>query len=139
MTAYRFAILRYVPDPVRQEAINAGVVVLSGESSGIAVRILQQDDAARLKWLGMDDDIDFLQDLAVEIGDGRSWNLEMLERAHREWGEQFACRRFARRCMMTPTGFALNSTGAMSPILARDDRVHTVIDGKPARRYPAHC
>ena len=59
MTAYRFAILRYVPDPVRQEAINVGVVVMSGEPSRIAVRMLQRTDASRLKWLGMGGDMDY--------------------------------------------------------------------------------
>jgi len=86
VTAYRFAILRYVPDPVRQEAINVGVVVMSGEPSRIAVRMLQRTDASRLKWLGMGGDMDFLQDLAAELGDARSWSPEVLERAHREWG-----------------------------------------------------
>ncbi|HZD68422.1 MAG TPA: DUF3037 domain-containing protein [Actinomycetes bacterium] len=92
MTAYRFAILRYVPDPVRQEAINVGVVVASAEPSRIAVRVLQRREAARLKWLGFDDDIEFLQDLAEEMrasppfGSERTWNPETLERAHREWG-----------------------------------------------------
>jgi hypothetical protein len=92
MTAYRFAVLRYVPDPVRQETLNVGVVVASSEPWRIAVRVLHRREAARLKWLGLDDDIEFLQDLAEEIGAspqlGREpiWNAEMLERAHQEWG-----------------------------------------------------
>lgn len=92
MTAYRFVILRYVPDPVRLEMINVGVVVISEEPWHLAVRVLPRSDAGRLKWLGMDDDIDFLQDLAKEmrssptLGSESAWGVEMLERAHREWG-----------------------------------------------------
>jgi hypothetical protein len=92
MTAFRFAILRYVPDPVRQETINVGVVVASDEPSRNAVRVLQRTEGRRLKWLGFDDDIEFLGDLADEmrstaLSDGeRLWNIEALERAHKDWG-----------------------------------------------------
>jgi hypothetical protein len=86
MTAYQFAVLRYVPDAERQESVNVGVVVAAPDSSDAEIRILKAADAARLKWLGIRDDIAFLHDIADDLTHPDRRAADALMHAHLEWG-----------------------------------------------------
>jgi hypothetical protein len=90
MTAFQYAVLQYVPDPVRQESLNVGVVVAIPGSDTAAVRMLKKPEAARLKWLGVKDDIQFLDDLADDLSHPEvppgGTAADVLARAHTEWG-----------------------------------------------------
>ena len=86
MTAYQFAVLKYVPDAVRHETVNVGVVVAIPGSPTAEVRVLLKAEANRLKWLGISDDIAFLQDIADDLTHPGMVAVEALTRAHLEWG-----------------------------------------------------
>lgn len=86
MTAYRFAVLRYVPDAERQETVNVGVVVAAPGSHDAEVRVLKAADASRLKWLGVKDDIGFLHDIADDLSHPGTVAADALVRARKEWG-----------------------------------------------------
>lgn len=90
MTAYQYAVLRYVPDPARQESVNVGVVVAVPDSDSAEVRTLRKADASRLKWLGVKDDIAFLQDLADDLAHPPlppgATLADVLASAHTDWG-----------------------------------------------------
>ncbi len=90
MTAYQYAVLQYVPDPVRQESVNVGVVVAIPGSGSAEVRVLKRPDAARLKWLGFKDDVNFLHDVAEDLSQPRvppgATAADVLASAHTEWG-----------------------------------------------------
>lgn len=89
MTAYQFALIRYVPDAIRQEFLNVGVVVASSSPPHAVVRTLPKREAARLKWLGFHDNVDFLRDLERDlirsVSGGRDLS-DLLTIAHTEWG-----------------------------------------------------
>jgi hypothetical protein len=95
---YQYSIVRYVPDPVRGEQLNVGVVVAAKDETYFATRFIRPRDASRLRRLGYDEDFGFLWDLAAEmeqqstdgqlkIGpEGTSiWNALAVEQAAREW------------------------------------------------------
>ncbi len=90
MTAFQYAVLQYMPDPARQECLNVGIVVAIPGSAAAEVRILKKPDIARLKWLGAQDDIKFLDDLADDLSHPfvhpGGTAAEVLARAHAEWG-----------------------------------------------------
>ena len=90
MTAFQYAVLQYVPDPVRQECLNVGVVVAIPGSAAAAVRVLKKPEASRLKWLGAKDDVKFLDDLADDLSHPEvppgATAADVLARAHTEWG-----------------------------------------------------
>ncbi len=90
MTAYQYAVLQYVPDPVRQESVNVGVVVAIPGSATAEVRVLKTPDAARLKWLGFKDDVEFLHDVAEDLSRPMAppggTAADVLASAHVEWG-----------------------------------------------------
>lgn len=89
MTAYQYAVLQYVPDPVRQESVNVGVVVTAPGSNTAEVRVLKTQDTARLKWLGFKDDVGFLHDVADDLARPNPSNsvtvTDVLTSAHQEW------------------------------------------------------
>jgi Protein of unknown function (DUF3037) len=89
MTAYQFAVLQYVPDPVRQESVNVGVIVAAPGASTAEVRILKTQDTARLKWLGFKDDVGFLHDVADDLARPTVANgvtiSDVLTTAHQQW------------------------------------------------------
>jgi len=90
MTAFQYAVLKYVPDPARQECLNVGVVVAIPGEATAEVRTLRKTEANRLKWLGVKDDIRFLDDLADDLTHPRvpagGTAADALRRAHTEWG-----------------------------------------------------
>lgn len=90
MTAFQYAVLQYMPDPARQECVNVGVVVDIPGSDSAEVRMLKRADAARLKWLGVKDEIKFLDDLAEDLSHPRVPQggsvADALDRAHTDWG-----------------------------------------------------
>jgi len=90
--AFRYAIVRYVPDPVREEQVNIGVVVAREDPPYFAARFLRPNQTGRLKRLGITDDFRFIRDLAAEMSAsegerliGGAWDLASLEVAASEW------------------------------------------------------
>jgi hypothetical protein len=65
MTVSRYSIVRYVPDSLREEFINIGVVVAAEDGSFSGSRFLDQWSRAK-KIAGQD--VSFLKDVALEIG-----------------------------------------------------------------------
>jgi hypothetical protein len=90
MTAYQFAVLQYMPDAIRQETINVGVAVAIPGAACAEVRVLKQPDAARLKWLGVKDDIEFLRQIAGDLREPAvptgGTAADALVLAHTDWG-----------------------------------------------------
>jgi hypothetical protein len=91
MTAYQFAVLQYMPDAIRQECLNVGVAVALPGQASAEVRVLRKPDAARLKWLGFKDDIEFLHQVAADLSDpavptAGATAADALAAAHTEWG-----------------------------------------------------
>lgn len=86
MTAYQYAVIKYVPDAARQETVNVGVVVAIPDSPSAEVRVLKRADATRLKWLGIKDDTGFLQDIADDLAHPSIVAADALARARLEWG-----------------------------------------------------
>jgi hypothetical protein len=94
--SYRFSVVRYVPDPIRDERINIGVVVVIGDA--VEARFLQPNQSVRLKRFRGGGDFRFLRALerrinrAAEDGqlqldlDSAIWTPSTLRAAVREWG-----------------------------------------------------
>lgn len=99
MTVYQFSIVRYVPDPFRQEQLNVGVILSASEPSILQARFMKKSQVGRLRRLGLETDYSFIQDVAAEIEQSLSaqlafdrssepgpWSASFLERASEEWG-----------------------------------------------------
>jgi hypothetical protein len=96
ITEIRYSVVRYVPDPIRQEVFNVGVVVAEGQS--ISAKVVPATQAKRLKALGYDRNLGFLKDLESELNRGlhqeqvalpqgqAAWTVTDLENAAKEWG-----------------------------------------------------
>jgi hypothetical protein len=102
--AFRYAIVRYVPDPVREEQINVGVVVARDDPPYFGARFLRTTQTGRLKRLGPTSDFRFIRELAAEMSAsegarliGGPWDLAALEAAVSEWANtiQFSTLRTA--------------------------------------------
>jgi len=97
MDAFRYSIVRYVPDPVRGEQINIGVVVAAEDPPTFRARFLPQSATGRLKRISARSDFRFIRDLAQQMAEaaddhlpldqpGRArWSAAALERAAIEW------------------------------------------------------
>jgi len=95
-SSYRFSIVRYVPDPIRDERLNVGVVAVVGDV--VTARFLLPGQATRLKRLRGGGDFRFLAALqkrinrAAEEGqlwfdlESAAWTPKTLETAVSEWG-----------------------------------------------------
>jgi hypothetical protein len=91
-----YSVIRYLPDPIRAEVFNVGIVV--AEQGRLRARVLRPQQLGRLRRLGYIEDSSFLRDLENEInsaaiprqeqlvGEIPIWTLESLQRAEREWG-----------------------------------------------------
>ena len=62
-----FALIRYVPDPVRGEFTNIGVVLRAAGHAAVAVRFTR--DWSRVRCLDTDADTEMLESLEAEIGE----------------------------------------------------------------------
>jgi hypothetical protein len=91
-----YAVVRYVPDPVRDERINIGVVVASGTGEFIGARFAH--DLQRAKSFGAED-VGFLKDFAktlddltiqprlrLKLGGAPEWDVQTLRTFHERWG-----------------------------------------------------
>lgn len=98
MTVFRYSIVRYVPDPVRGEQLNVGVVAGDTDGRSFGARFLGRNQFSRLKRLGFAEDFGFIGELAEEITSGASgaqtqllgkqrepWKLETIDMAAVEW------------------------------------------------------
>jgi hypothetical protein len=68
MTVSRYSVIRYVPDPLREEHVNIGVVVVSEDGSFADCRLLSNWEKAR-KFGGRDVGFlkDFARDFSIEV------------------------------------------------------------------------
>jgi hypothetical protein len=97
---YHYSIVRYVPDPIRGEQLNVGVVVVAKDGSYIGARFAGPPELARLRRLGFEQDFAFVRDLAEEIESQVTgaqlplddpqhphpiWTFETVQRAAEEW------------------------------------------------------
>jgi hypothetical protein len=96
ITEVRYSVVRYVPDPIKQEVFNVGVVIAQGQR--VSAKVAPASQARRLKALGYDRDLRFLKDLEAELNRGirqeqvalpegqSAWTIADLEKAVKEWG-----------------------------------------------------
>lgn len=96
MTDLFYSVIRYLPDPVRQEVFNVGIIV--AEADGLRAKVLLPQQLGRLRRLGYIQESGFLRDLEREINTSMLprqeqllagppvWTLESLRRAERDWG-----------------------------------------------------
>src|SRR5260370_32219286 len=91
MTTYHYSVARFVPDPIRGEALNIGVAIASDDPPSFQVRFLDEQQGRRLRQAGFADDIRFIKDLAEEMQGHEvsaervrvpgGWDLESLREA----------------------------------------------------------
>jgi hypothetical protein len=99
MSAYQYSVVRFVPDPVRGESVNVGVVVAGEDPQFFGSRFLDPRRSGRVRKLALTDDLSFINDLAIEMRPPdesgpeqpsleplRAWTLSDLEKAAAEWG-----------------------------------------------------
>lgn len=95
---YLYSIVRYVPDPVRGECLNVGIVVGCRDDSFFGARFLSRRDAGRVRRFGAAEDVEFIWDVATDIEASTSgaqlgiateprgaWNTEAISAASVEW------------------------------------------------------
>lgn len=99
MASYSYSLLQYVPDPVRNERINVGVLLVGEDENEpfFNGRILNKPAWGRLRRLGYDHDFEFLADLqrdmaARVIGPDElpkvnpdAWTIDQLLEISRSW------------------------------------------------------
>ncbi len=92
-----YAVVRYVPDPVRGEQVNVGVIVVSEKGEFVGARF--DRDFTRAKCVGRREDVSFLRDFArsfevprarkqqllLPMPGGTKWNADVITDLHREW------------------------------------------------------
>jgi hypothetical protein len=95
MTSLAYSVIQFVPDAVRDERVNIGIVVTARDHGYFGARIVSRKERGRLRRFGVASEFAFLDDLARElqasersddqlpVGDG--WNLDLIEHASREW------------------------------------------------------
>jgi hypothetical protein len=98
MATYAYSLLQYVPDPVRNERLNVGVLIVGDDVSFFGSRVLPKSEQARLRRLGVEDDFAFLDEFATDlraeaVGDGAlpgaiqsSWDYDKLLNLSTTWG-----------------------------------------------------
>jgi hypothetical protein len=91
-------VLQYVPDAVRDERINVGILVAGHEERFFRGRLLSKNEWGRLRRLGYDTDFRFLSDLqrefaAAALDDAQLpdtvdavWTPDRMRQASTEWG-----------------------------------------------------
>lgn len=67
MHAYRFQLLRYVPDAVKDEFINIGVMLLDDEGRCIGTRMGGEDDLRRVRCLHPAADLELIRSWQAQI------------------------------------------------------------------------
>lgn len=96
MTEYAYAVVQFVPDPMRDERINVGIVVVSPSDDFFSGRMATSRDLGRLRRLGVAFETGPFQDLArsfqrsarspEQLGIDGPWSYEALRQASVEWG-----------------------------------------------------
>jgi hypothetical protein len=74
MTVARYAVIRYLPDPLREEHLNVGVVVITDDGSFKGCRFVS--DWRRARYFGRRD-VSFLKDFAGEFTAAASLQLQL--------------------------------------------------------------
>jgi hypothetical protein len=67
MNTYNFQLLRYVPDPVKNEFINIGVVLTSDAGAAIGARMASDDDLRRVRCLHPGADLELLRSFQSQL------------------------------------------------------------------------
>jgi hypothetical protein len=97
-SSYAYSILQFVPDPVRNERINVGVLVAADAGDFFGAQVLPKSKFGRIMRFGDgSEDLGFLREFAAQLkrdaytaaplpGAGVSpWNFEALAKASTEW------------------------------------------------------
>jgi hypothetical protein len=97
MPIFSYSVLQYVPDAVRDERVNVGVLVASEDDSFFGARLVSRREHGRLRRLGYDRDFSFLLDLQAQLRgeardagqipgtQARGWNAARLREISSEW------------------------------------------------------
>jgi len=97
MNTYAYSVLQYVPDPVRGERLNIGVLVAAEAGDYFGSRLLSKSALGRVKRLGGTEDLSFLQDIKDELARDHitqgtlpgaaegTWDAAALRSASSEW------------------------------------------------------
>lgn len=86
MAACYWSIIRYVPDPIREEFVNVGVIVISADSNDRLVTLL--DDWTRVRHFDSRSSGGSIDELVGEVGANvlrPGFTLKHLKRWQREW------------------------------------------------------
>ena len=98
MPTFSYSVVQYVPDPVRDERVNVGVLVTGEDERFFSARLLTKREWGRLRRFGYDRDFTFLDEfqrqLAAEAvdagqlpgGAAAGWDLARLRQISSEWG-----------------------------------------------------
>lgn len=86
MTGFRYSVVRFMPDPTRQEFMNVGVVVAQ-DSHGPLVRLASAAESiSRAKCLGYSGGFDFLDAIKSDVLGWGTNATSALAMASHEWG-----------------------------------------------------
>jgi hypothetical protein len=85
VAAFWYSVVRYVPDPVRGEQINIGVVVTADDPPTFRARFLPLSATGRLKRIGGRSDFRFLRDLAQQMSASGDEHLPLEEPGRPRW------------------------------------------------------
>ncbi len=101
METFRYQLLRYVPDPVKDEFINIGLVVLDDRGRFLATRMADEDDLRRVRCLHPGADLELLRswqaavdrELTQHPGAGGAWlaSLEEVASHSLRWTAAAGC------------------------------------------------
>jgi len=67
MNTYNFHLLRYVPDPVKDEFINIGVVLVDDAGGALGARMASEDDLRRVRCLHPGADLELLRSFQSQL------------------------------------------------------------------------
>lgn len=97
MTSLEYSIVRYVPDPIRGERVNVGVILASSDPPFFDSRFLPKSQTRKLAALSGVKVCSFFRDLEQELADGRvtlqgrfesaesTWSADLLRTASNNW------------------------------------------------------
>ena len=74
MTHYRYTLLRYVPDIVKGEFVNLGVMLLNEQGGFLEGRMAGEEEVRRLRWLHPEADVEMIKELQAGFAQQLPWD-----------------------------------------------------------------